>query len=182
MNENKPPQPENWREARRFRAWELAEKGWKQKAIAAALGVTEGAVSQWLKKAREQGVDGLRHRKGGGPKPQLTRAQIEQLPQLLSVGAAAYGFRGDVWTRVRVGAVIAQHFGVHFSRSHIGRLLQQIGWSRQKPVVRASQRDEQAIARWRGEKWLEVQKKPSVKAARSYLSMNRASICWRRRS
>jgi predicted transcriptional regulator len=39
--------PKDWREARRLRAWQLHEQGWKQKDIAAALGVSEGAVSQW---------------------------------------------------------------------------------------------------------------------------------------
>jgi transposase len=166
MNEQKKHQPENWREARRLRAWELGEKGWRQTDIAEALGVTEGAVSQWLKQARQAGIEGLYHRKGGGPKPRLTNDQIEQLPSLLSHGAEAYGFRGDVWTRTRVAQVIKQHFGVRFSLSHVGRLLQQIGWSRQKPIERASQRDEQAIERWRTEKWHELQKKPSAKDER----------------
>lgn len=166
MNEKKQRQPENWREARRLRAWELAEKGWKQKDIAEALGVTEGAVSQWLKQGREAGVEALYHRKGGGPKPRLSDEQIEQLPSLLSQGAEAYGFRGEVWTRARVARVIKQAFGVQFSLSHVGRLLQRIEWSRQKPVERASQRDEQAIERWRTEKWHDLQKKPSVKDER----------------
>ena len=166
MDEKKKQQPQNWREARRIRAWELAQKDWKQKDIAEALGVTEGAVSQWLKKAKSEGVEALRHRKGGGPKPRLRREQIEQLPQLLNQGAEAYGFRGDVWTRARVATVIKQHFGVQFSLSHVGRLLQQIGWSRQKPVERASQRNEQAIERWRTEKWQELEKKPNVKDER----------------
>lgn len=166
MNEKKKQQPENWREARRLQAWELSQRGWKQKDIAEALGVTEGAVSQWLKKARAEGVEGLRHRKGGGPKARLKSEQVEQIPQLLSQGALAYGFRGDVWTRARVASVIKQSFGVQFSLSHVGRLLQQIGWSRQKPIERASQRDEQAIARWRSEKWHEIEKKPSVKDER----------------
>lgn len=166
MNEKKQRQPENWREARRLRAWELAEKGWKQKDIAEALGVTEGAVSQWLKQGREAGVEALYHRKGGGPKPRLSDEQIEQLPALLSQGAEAYGFRGEVWTRARVARVIKQAFGVQFSLSHVGRLLQRIEWSRQKPVERASQRDEQAIERWRSEKWHALQKKPSVKDER----------------
>ena len=39
----------DWREARRFRAWALKEQGWSQVRIAEALGVTEGAVSQWFK-------------------------------------------------------------------------------------------------------------------------------------
>ena len=166
MNDKKNRQPENWREARRLRAWELSQKGWKQKAIAEALGVTEGAVSQWLKKAGQAGVEALRQRKGGGPKPRLTDKQIEQLPQLLSPGAEAYGFRGNVWTRARVAAVIKQQFAVQFSLSHVGRLLQQIGWSRQKPIERARQRDEQAIERWRVEKWQELQKKPGAKDER----------------
>jgi len=163
MNAQKKQQPKDWREARRMQAWELSQKGWKQKDIAEALGVTEGAVSQWLKKARAEGVEGLRHRKGGGPKPLLKAEQVEQLPQLLSQGAEAYGFRGDVWTRARVAAVIKQHFGVQFSLSHVGRLLQQMGWSRQKPIERATQRNEQAIERWRTEKWQELEKKPNVK-------------------
>jgi transcriptional regulator with XRE-family HTH domain len=49
----------DWREGRRLRAFELKEEGWKQKQIAEALGVTEGAVSQWMKRAREEGVEGL---------------------------------------------------------------------------------------------------------------------------
>ena len=166
MDEKKKQQPENWREARRLRAWELSQKGWAQKDIAEALGVTEGAVSQWLKKARLAGVEALRHRKGGGPKPRLNVQQMEQLPQLLSRGAEAYGFRGDVWTRARVATLIKQEFGVQFSLSHVGRLLQQIGWSRQKPIERATQRDEQAIERWRSEKWHEIQKKLSGKDER----------------
>jgi hypothetical protein len=39
------PTEQNWREARRRRAWEMHETGWKQKDIAEALGVTKGAVS-----------------------------------------------------------------------------------------------------------------------------------------
>ena len=166
MDKKKKQPPQNWREARRFRAWELAEKGWKQKDIAEALGVTEGAVSQWLKKAKSEGVEALRHRKGGGPKPRLSREQIDQLPDLLNQGAQAYGFRGDVWTRARVAAVIKRHFGVQFSLSHVGRLLQQIGWSRQKPIERATQRNEEAIERWRTAKWQELEKKPGVKDER----------------
>jgi len=45
----------DWREARRFRAFSLKQEGWKQKDIAEALGVSESAVSQWMKRAREGG-------------------------------------------------------------------------------------------------------------------------------
>jgi nucleotide-binding universal stress UspA family protein len=53
MEKTLSSQATNWREGRRLRAWELHQKGWQQRAIADALGVTQGAVSQWLKRGRE---------------------------------------------------------------------------------------------------------------------------------
>jgi transposase len=163
MYKKKTNQPHDWREARRFRAWELKQKGWKQKDIAEALGVSKGAVSQWLKKADTEGVEALRRRKGGGPKPRLTVEQVNQLPALLAWGAEHFGFRGDVWTRARVAMVIQRSFGVAYGLSQVGLLLSKIGWSRQKPLERARQRDEAAIERWRSESWLELKKKPNRK-------------------
>jgi transposase len=110
-------------------------------------------------------VAALRKRKGGGPKPRLSAEYLNQLPALLNLGAEHFGFRGDVWTRARVAAVIQQTFGVRYSLTHIGWLLDKIGWSSQKPQTRASQRDEAAIERWRSETWFEVQKKPNRRDA-----------------
>jgi transposase len=142
MDEKKNQEPKDWREARRLQAWALKQKGWKQKDSAEALGVSKGAVSQWFKKANSEGVEALRKRKGGGPKPRLSAEQVGQLPALLRQGAEHFGFRGNVWTRARVATVIQQTFGVAYSRTHVGWLLEKIGWSRQKPLTRAGQRDE----------------------------------------
>lgn len=169
MDKRKREQPGDWREARRLRAWELRDKGWKQNAIAEALGVSKGAVSQWLKVAQAGGVEALRTRKGGGPKRRLSEKQVGELPALLTRGAEHFGFRGQVWTRARVRAVIQRLFGVTYSLTHVGRLLKQIGWSLQKPIERASQRDEAALVRWRSETWPEIEKKPSRKDAPSCL-------------
>jgi transposase len=93
----------------------------------------------------QDGVEALYHRSGGGPKPRLSEEQLQQLPELLNRGAEAYGFRSDVWTRPRIAEVIKREFGVSFTPQHVGNLLRKIGWSRQKPIERASQRDETAI-------------------------------------
>lgn len=156
--------PTDWREARRLRAWELKQQGWKQSRIAEALGVTRGAVSQWVEKVEKGGVEALYSQKGGGPKPKLNEKQIWQLPSLLERGAEAYGFRGDVWTRPRVAKVIEQEFGIRFTPQHVGNLLRKVGWSRQKPMERASQRNEEAIEQWRTEIWDDMKKKPEKKA------------------
>ncbi len=167
MDNQKTKQPKDWREARRLRAWELKQKGWKQKAIAEALGVTPGAVSQWMKRAREGGAVALRSRPAPGPTPRLSQEQLARLPALLARGAEHFGFRGDVWTRKRVAVVIKREFGVTYTPTHVGRIVRAIGWSRQKPVERASQRDEVAIDRWRSEEWAQVKKKPLRKDAPS---------------
>ena len=152
-------------EWRRLRAWDLHQQGWTGKAIAEALGVTQGAVSQWLKRAREQGPAALHHRLPPGPTPKLTAEQRAQLPALLVYGAEAYGFLGEVWTTPRVATVIEREFGVRYHPAHVSRLLRQLGWSVQKPRVRATQRDEAAIARWQTERWPALQAKPEASGA-----------------
>jgi len=163
MDKTAKKQPKDWREARRLRAWDLHRKGWQQKDIAEALGVSAGAVSQWLKRAKAEGVEALRHRKGGGPKPRLSEEQLATLPDLLAQGAEHFGFRGDVWTQPRVAVLIQRVFGVSYHPRHVGRLLKRVKWSRQKPIERAAQRNEAAIEQWRTETWEEVKKKPNGK-------------------
>ena len=65
----------DWREGRRLRAWELKQQNWSQRAISEALGVTPGAVSQWMRRAREGGVEALKRRMAPGPSPKLTDEQ-----------------------------------------------------------------------------------------------------------
>jgi transposase len=149
----------NWLEGQRLRGWELAQAGWKQKDIAIALGVTKGAVSQWLKRGREGGMEALRRHPAPGAPSKLSSEQAEKLPQLLSRGAEAYGFRGKVWTHARIAAVIQHEFSVKYHANHIARILRKIGWSRQKPRRRATQRDEVAIAHWAAQEWPMIKKR-----------------------
>lgn len=159
MSKEQKREPQDWREGRRLRALELHQAGWKQGEIARALGVSDGAVSQWLKRAREGGVEALYRQVAAGPSRKLTEAQRAQLPELLAKGAEHYGFRGEVWTLERVAEVIRREFGVSYHWAHVGRILKGIGWSRQKPIKRASQRDEAAIQQWREQRWDALKKK-----------------------
>ncbi|SRR6266705_1138069 len=137
------PKKADWREERRKRAWALKEQGWRQKDIAEALGVSEGAVSQWLKRGREGGVEALGAHPPKGVPARLSAEQRAQIPAWLAKGAEA--------------------FGVRYHRDHVGRLLREAGWSRQHPIERATQRDEAAIKDWYERRWPALKKKPRRK-------------------
>jgi transposase len=142
-----------------LRAWELHEKGWTQQRIAEALGVTQGAVSQWLRRVEGAGgVEGLYRRPLKGAKPKLAPEQLIELEALLKQGALTFGFAGDVWTCKRVGVVIERMFGVKYHLSQVARILHQIGWSVQKPVRVAAQQDEEAVREWKEERWPALKK------------------------
>src|ERR671939_217613 len=115
MEKTLSSQARNWREGRRLRAFELKKQGWKQTHIAEALGVTEGAVSQWMKRAQQEGVEGLKHKPPPGAVPRLSEKERAKLAELLAYhDAEAYGFRGKVWTCERVAELIEREFGVRY--------------------------------------------------------------------
>jgi transposase len=161
--------PYTWKEARRLQAWHLKQQGWSQRQIAQALGVSEGAVSQWMARARTVGPEALRRRPPPGAPRRLSPEQLARLPALLHRGPPAYGFRGDLWTRRRVAAIIRMECGVSSHPRHAGRLLDARRWSPQKPVRRARQRNEAAIAQWRDDTWPAIKKGPKPRAEASSL-------------
>ena len=163
------PIPHTWKEARRLQAWQLKQHGWSQRQIAEAMGVSEGAVSQWMTRAREAGPEALRRRPPPGAPRRLSSDQLARLPELLHRGPAAYGFRGALWTRTRIAAVIRLEFGVSYHPRHVGRLCQAMRWTPQKPIRRARQRDEAAITRWREEAWPAIKKGQRPSSRRSSL-------------
>jgi transposase len=171
-------EPHDWREGRRLRALELHEEGWSGVRIAEALGVTRGAVSQWLRRARDGGGrQALRQRRPPGKRPALGAAQRAQLPDVLAQGAEAHGFVGEVWTTPRIATVIARTFGVRHHPTHVGRIMRALGWSVQQPVERATQRDEAAIAVWQQQEWPALQAKLPQKTERSF-SSTRPGSTW----
>lgn len=149
-----------WREQRRQRALALIAQGRRQGQIAEALGVSQAAVSQWL--AADGGQEGSQERQGRPAK--LAGEHLRLVPDLLSHGAEAGRFRGEVWTCARVAAVIQEEFGVLYSPSQVSRLLKALKWTPQQPIERASQRDEAAIAAWRAERWPLLKKRHAQRA------------------
>jgi transposase len=144
---------------RREEAIRLLEGGeMKQVEIARHLGVTEAAVSKWKKQLAEEGPQAMQLRKATGRPPKLDEAAKQALVKKLEGGAVAAGFPTEQWTQARVKQVIEREFGVVYHQNYISRLLDDLGWSVQKPDTRAIERDEDLIRAWLKRDWPRIKK------------------------
>jgi transposase len=144
---------------RRAEGARLLEEGKVNQAeIARYLGVTGAAVSKWKRRLAEEGDQALPMRKAAGRPPKLGEAAKEALVKKLEAGAMASGFPTEQWTQVRVKQVIEREFGVVYHHNYISRLLDDLGWSVQKPDPRAIERDEELIRAWLKRDWPRIKK------------------------
>jgi transposase len=149
---------------RRTEAVRLLKAGeMKQVEIARHLGVTEAAVSKWKRQLAEDGPGSLRMRKATGRPPKLDEAAKQALVKKLEEGAVAAGFPTEQWTQARVKKVIEREFGVVYHRNYISRLLDDLGWSVQKPDARAIERDEDLIRAWLSRDWPRIKKSAAAR-------------------
>jgi len=93
-----------WREGRRQRAWELFQMGWRQRQIATALGVSEGAVSQWLAQVRRDGRPRSNHGRGPVARRVSRPPSRRKFPLCSAEGrrrlaSAEIGGRARVWPK-----------------------------------------------------------------------------------
>jgi transposase len=121
--------------------------------IARFLGVDRSSVYRW-RRAAACGPTGLAARPQPYRPPRLSDQQLRRLEKLLAQGAAAHGWPNQLWTTARVAEVIRRHFRIGYHHDHVGRFLRsRLGWSVQKPVRRARERNEEAILDWQSQEF-----------------------------
>ena len=158
-------------EKRRFRAARLLEKGFSQAEVARRVGVHRQSVNRWARTLEREGIGGLNKAGRAGRKPRLSAEDFAALEQGLAAGPQACGYPTALWTSQRVAHLIEQQSGVKYHPDHVCRILAKLRWSCQRPVGRALERNETAIARWKKRRWPEIKKKRAPKAVPSSSSM-----------
>ena len=148
-------------ERRRQRAVALLREGRAPVEVARLVDVDRRSVRRWHAAYRQHGTAGLVAQPVSGRPSKLTPRQRGQLEAALLRGAAASGFESELWTCPRVAHVIRRRFGIRYHVDHIGRLLRSLGWTPQRPVGRALERDEEGIQRWIKQEWMGIKKTPT---------------------
>lgn len=129
--------------------------GMYQAEAARTFGVSRQSVNNWMKRCRLGGLRRLRSGRRGRPPVQrlapyqaatAVRLITDRCPDQLQLSFA-------LWTREAVGELLARRFGVQVSVWTVGRYLRRWGFTPQKPVRRAYERDPEAVRRWLREKY-----------------------------
>jgi transposase len=148
----------------RARAVELLRQGESKKLIARVLGVSGAAIRRWWRMACA-GED-LTVKCGPGRPRRLSDGQLQELAVMLKQGPEAHGWQNNLWTSLRVRAVIKRHFGVEFCRSQVWHILTDyLEWTAKRPVQKPKKRDDEEVARWLAEKFPRIREDAAARRA-----------------
>jgi transposase len=166
------------REARRLQGAELFAQGVRPAEVARRLGVSRQSASRWHGAWQHGGAAALRSKGPSGVMPRLSVADLEQLAAALGQGASAHGFTGQMWTLRRIAQVVQRQTGVRYHVGHLWAILhQRMGWSVQRPVRRAQERDEAAIQQWVAVEWPRIKATPAAAKPESSASTSPGRAC-----
>jgi transposase len=143
--------PATQAELRRI-AVNMVRAGQSRVAVAEAVGVNRRFVGEWVRAFAAGGeaalAGGRRGRRPGEQKAlsprqeaMIRRLIVGQCPDQLKLPFA-------LWTREAVGQLIERRTGIRLSLSAISSYLAAWGFTAQKPIRRATERDEAAIQAW----------------------------------
>jgi transposase len=159
MDERKPKLTAGAKEARRKLAIRNVLGGRSQADVADFLGVHPVTVAKWMAAYRAGGDDALAAKPVPGRPRFLTPDQEAEVRSWLRAKPTDFGFRTDLWTAARVAQLVRDRLGVAFHPSYLREWLTKRGYSPQKPMRRAKQRDPVALDRWLADEYPALQKK-----------------------
>jgi transposase len=136
-------------EDRRRRALALLDDGLSLNEVGRQIGCNPSSVMRWRDARRHGGLDALQVRFSPGRPLKLVVAERKRLVRLLLKGPMAQDYRTNLWTTARIAEMVEREFGVRYHRDHIGRLMNSLGWSPQKPERRTLERNETEINYWK---------------------------------
>jgi len=139
----------------RRKALKAVLDGRTQVEVAKIFGVTRQAVGKWVKAYREGGEKALRAKRRGRPKggsllpwqaAQIARIVVDRHPEQLKLPFY-------LWTREAVAQLIERKYGIRLSIWTVGRYLARWGFTPQKPVRRAFEKNPEQVRRWLEEQY-----------------------------
>ena len=155
----------------RIRAVQRVQDGESPEVVIKTLGFARACIYNWLARYRSGGWHALRSGKQSGRPRKLTGSQIAWIYNTVrDKDPLQLKFPFALWTREMVAQVIKNNFNIKLSLSSVGRLLRQLGFTRQKPLHRAYQQNPETVAEWKATVFPEIKKKAKKRKATIYFA------------
>jgi len=146
---------------RRKQSIALFKQGMTRVEISKIVGVRRDVVGQWISKWKAGGLRALKVGKAGKPKgsgltldatqqKNIQKHLIEKTPDQLKMNFA-------LWTRHAVQQFINESFGIEVPIRTVGDYLKRWGFTPQKPVKRAYERNDLKIQAWLEEEYPKIE-------------------------
>lgn len=145
--------------------------GMKQTEAAKKYRVSLRAVNKWAALDRVGGLKALKPKRRGRPAGggRLNAKQAVRIRSLV-IGKLPDQLKLPfyLWTRAAVAELMVREYGLRVSLTTVGRYLKAWGMSPQKPVRRAYERNNEAIARWLSEEYPAIARQAKREKAAIY--------------
>jgi transposase len=136
-------------EALRLRAVNSVRSGESPEKVAATLGINRTTIYDWLAKVRDGGLSSLKRKQVPGRPPKLNSKMIKWIYDTITYkNPQNLKFEFALWTREMIQTSLRRKFNIKLSLPSIGRLLAQLGFTCQKPLYKAIQKDESLVKEW----------------------------------
>lgn len=136
-------------ERRRLAAGRMFDRGKSQYAVAKHYGVSTAATNQWYAMWKAEGATGLSSKGHPGFRSQYTKEKKKELKQLILARPSALGYSTDFWTIERIRSAAQKKLGITLGAKRTWMTIMSLGFSVQKPIRRAKERNAQAIRDWK---------------------------------
>lgn len=145
--------------------------GMSQTQASQVFAVSLRAANKWVALGKAGGLRALKAKRRGrrAGEGRLDSAQSMRIRQMiLDALPDQLKLPFYLWTRAAVAKLIEREYGVAVSLTTVGRYLKAWGLSPQKPVRRAYERNEPAVARWLSEEYPQIARQAKREGAAIY--------------
>ncbi len=154
----------------RIDAIRLLEQGYTRADVARILDVAESSVYGWQKTYREGGLAALSTKIASGRKRLLSDKQMLELSRCLRMNPRQLELDFGLWTRKLVRELIRRKFGIDYSEQNVGRILKTLGFSPQRPVYQALERDGEKRRIWMQETFPAIKERAGKEDAKIFFA------------
>lgn len=133
----------------RIRAVRKVQAGESPETVSQTLGLNRTTIYDWLSKYRQGGWQALKSKPTPGPKPKLSGKQLKWIYDVLTLkNPQQMQFEFALWTREMIQKLVKDKFKISLGLKSIGKLLAQLGFTCQRPLYKAIQKDESLVKEW----------------------------------